>query len=118
MLTKTQSYLDDMKLMADTWKCFMKLTEKFANRLIENYDASLKWFDQSVEIICTHLQNIMNDIRQVSIDDKKSKIAIFFAKVLQKIFGDLSTQTHRTNCHRYFIGMLRTFYEIKFVPII
>lgn len=93
----------------------MALSAKFASSLNENYSASLKWFDRSVETICTYLQNIMNDIRQDPMDDKKLKVSIFFAKVLQKIFGDQKTQLHRANCHRHFIEMLRTYYEIKFV---
>lgn len=115
LLAEIQFDLDDMKLMADTWKCFMILTTKFAACLRANDDASLKWFEQSVEIICTHLQNIVSEFRRDPLDDKKLKIFIFFAKVLQKIFGDLSTQLHRANCYRYFIGMLRSYYEIKFV---
>lgn len=129
MLAKIQTNLDDMKLMADTWKCFMKLTVGFAsvysqNRTHcapndDNHEATLKWFDESVEFICTHLQKIFNELRENCCDDtiinRNTKISLFFAKILQKLFSDWAAHIHRNS--RHFIRALRTFYEIKFVFI-
>lgn len=91
----------------------MVLAAKFAKCFIVDYDASFKWLDQSVEIICTYLRNAVNDFRD-AVDEKKLKLSTFFAKVLLKLFNDLSTQLHRASFHRHFIEFLRTFFEIRF----
>lgn len=96
----------------------MTLIAKYAKCLPNSYVPSLEWFDRAVEVICAYLQNIMNRLRQGSMDEKHSKLAIFFAKILHKIFNDLSTQLHRSKSHSHLIGLLRTFSEIKFVSYI
>lgn len=91
----------------------MILAAKFAKGFTVDYEVSLKWLDQSVEIICIYLRNAAEDFRG-SIEGKKLKFSIFFAKVLLKLFNDLSTQLHRASFHRQFVEFLRTFFEIRF----
>lgn len=93
----------------------MALTTKFVNSLTDKYGVSLIWLDQSVETLCTYIKSILDGFRRDPLDDRKLKISLFFAKVLQKLFGDLTKQLYRTSCHRSFIAMLRTYQEIKYV---
>lgn len=115
-LAQLYSHSNDMKPIAGTWKCLMKLAGNFGNCLDNStYMPSLEWLEQCVQTLCECLQRFLNDFRAHSCNAKSWKLSMFYGKILVKLFMDLSTQLERANGQRRFIRILRTFHEIRFV---